>query len=153
MSNVPPRGGRADDGNVLRQQRLVQLAGMSDGEFVDEVRSHRQARWRRASLKEHARKHWKDFEDLFGRRLSPSEREEATATALASWDRLLTELDSQGNISYAFAARWTQGYGILVVVTRAGKVRTALPMADLGRWLTRHPAIIEVTECGKRLGP
>jgi len=100
--------GSSGDSERRRQERLTQLGRVTDVDFAAEVQSHQRATWRRASLEEHARKHWRDFEERFGRGLSPSELEEVTATALASWDRLFTELDREGDVSYAFAAQWTE---------------------------------------------
>jgi hypothetical protein len=137
----------------LRRTRLEQLRAMTDEQFAAEMREHQAARWRPSALREHAKKHWRDFEDAMGHGLGPSELQEMSSAALRSWDRLLTGIDPGfRQITYTFVTRLTGGGAILVVITRGQWIRTAIPVDDFDRWLGRHGNLVEVTDRAKRLG-
>lgn len=140
-----------DEQAELRKRREEQLRMMDDTAFASEVRQHQAARWRPASLRSHARKHWQDFEALLGHGLAPSWLSEVSLLALYTWDRIFTEMDRQGSISYAFASRLTTSGAILVVITRQGLIPTAIPMPSVEDWLMRHKAAVEVSNRARRL--
>lgn len=135
----------------LRQRRLGQLRQMSAEEFAAEVRRHQAARWPRMRLLEHTKEHRRDFEELLGQALTPSEFQELSHTVLHAWERLFTGLDRRAEVWYAFVGRWSVQRGILVVVTRAGRIRTTMPMDMLEPWLRRRTEMIEVTDRAKSL--
>jgi hypothetical protein len=123
---------------------------MSDQELLEEVRHHQRATWRRSALLEHAKKHQRDLSSEFGQAIAPAALKDLTSTILRSWDLLFTELDRDGMVSYLFVRRLADEMGI-VVVCRAGRVRTLFVAERLDLWKARHPAIVEVTDRVKRL--
>lgn len=136
----------------LRQKRLDQLHGMTDEQFAAEVRGHQAASWRPSKRLEHAKDHASDFGEILGRPLTPSDLDALSHVALRSWDRLFTELDRGGDVSYIFVSRLTDLGDILVVATRRRTIRTAIPMPSIESWLKRHQAAVEVTDRAKNLG-
>lgn len=146
-----PRGGGSpiDD----RRRRLVEhLQGMSDDEFAAVVRSYQRARWRAAKLAKHAREHARDFAEVLARPLARNEIAALSQATLRSWERLFVELEPSGHVSYIFASRLTEEGDILLVATRRGLLRTAIPMRSIDRWVQRHGAAVEVTDRAKKLG-
>lgn len=142
------RGGHHGENDTASSRRALgqaRLARLSDAALADEIETARAARWRPASLQEHAGTHWRDFVADVGHGLSPSELDELSCAALQSWDRLFIEIEPTGEASFIFTSELTQGGAILLVVSRSGRIRTAFPLRSLDRWLGRHPAAIEVT--------
>jgi len=137
-----------------RAQRLVQLQRLSDEEFAAELRQQQSSRWAEGDLVAHARKHRGDWVYLLGRPISPSEVTNYSDTVLTAWDRLFTGLEPDGRVTYAFVGSWPGQGGIIVVATREGRIRTAIPMSDekLGFWLERHTELVEVSGRAKSLG-
>lgn len=149
---MPPiaGGGRFDD---LRRLRIHQLAALSDEEFAAEVLEHQSARWCMSALREHARKHWRDFEAVLGYGLAPSDLAELSHLALRSWERLFTGIEpADGRVTYVFMASPISGGAMLTVVTRSGRIRTAIPVERIDRWLDLRRHLVEVTERAHRLG-
>lgn len=148
---VPPiaGGSQLDD---LRRLRIEQLAALSDEQFAAEVREHQLSRWRVSALREHARKHWRDFEAVLGYGLAPSELAELSHVALVSWERLFTGIEpADGRVTYVFMASLISGGAMLTVVTRSGRIRTAIPVERIDRWLDLRGHLVEVTERAHRL--
>jgi hypothetical protein len=149
---MPPiaGGSQFDD---LRLLRIEQLATLSDEQFAAEVREHQAARWRFSALRKHARKHWRDSEAVLGHGLAPSELAELSHAALVSWERLFTGLEpADGRVTYVFMASLISGGAMLTVVARSGRIRTAIPVEDIARWLNLRGYLVEVTERAHRLG-
>lgn len=129
-----------------RSQRLAQLAALSDAELRAEIAAAQQTQWRQTRLVEHAKDHRLHFQRLLGAALTPSQLEELSRLVAQSWDRLFTEIDATGTISYLFLAQWKQSDATMVVaVSRDGKMRTCYPTKDIVEWLDRHPNIVEIT--------
>lgn len=131
---------------------VQQLARMADETFAAEVRQHHAARWSRGRLLAHVKKHRRDFEEIIGRALTPSDLDELSRAVLWSWDRLFRGREVDGKVTYCFVSRWSTYKGILVVATRDGRIRTLIPMDLLDEWLQRHSYLVEVTDRAKRLG-
>ncbi|MBI4506262.1 MAG: hypothetical protein HY691_12060 [Chloroflexi bacterium] len=146
---LPPHGGPASD---RRAARLAQLAALSDDDFAAEVRLRQAARWRQGSLIRHARKHRKDFVRMLGQGFSPSALDALSRSILESWDRLFTELEPNGSVTYYFIRSLPPSGRAIIVVTRGGEIRSTFPADSLERWLARQAAVIEVTDRAERLG-
>lgn len=135
-----------------RRHRIEQLAGMTDTEFAAEVSWHQTLRWqRRTRLARHAESHRFDFEDLMGRSFSAAELVELSYEVMRTWERLFTELESDG-VTYTFVRSLADPDTAIITVTRNGSIRTTFPTRSLTRRLQRHPAAIEVTDRATRLG-
>lgn len=135
-----------------RLRRVEQLRRMSDAESADEARRHQQSRWRTPSLVEHAKRHARDFTEILGAPLTPTELDECSRVVLYSWSRLFTELERSGLVSYIFTYQVQGKDATLAVITRADLMRTAFPLRDVDLWWKRHLAAVEVTERARRLG-
>lgn len=144
-------GGHGDC-DTRRRQRNQQLEQMSDAAFVAEVREHQLAQWRRPALEQHAHKHRVDYLEFFGHVIDPEELDELSRATLVSFDRLLTGLEPNRDVTYIFVSHLSTGDDILLVVSREGRIRTVIPMEAIDLWWQRHPEIVEVTTRAKRLG-
>lgn len=133
-------------------QRLQQLVHTSDAEFVTEVRRHQRSIWRKASLDSHVRAHRRDFLADLQRVLTAGDLDVLSREILSTWDRLFTELEPDGSVTYHFVRLLRQPGAAILVATRGGFIRTAYPTQDLTRRLQRRPALTEVTDRAKRLG-
>ncbi|MCM8748138.1 hypothetical protein NET02_03185 [Thermomicrobiaceae bacterium CFH 74404] len=101
---------------------------------------------------EHAKRHARDFTEILGAPLTPTELDDCSRVVLHSWNRLFTELERSGMVSYIFTYQVQGKVATLAVVTRAGLIRTVFPLRDVDLWWKRHLAAVEVTERAKRLG-
>lgn len=124
---------------------------MPDQDFAAEVRQHRAARWQVANLDDHVDAHRRDFLEAIGQPLSKGELEILSGEIRQAWDRLFTELEHTGAVSYVFVRVLPDPDHAILVVTRGGRVRSTFPTRHFSRWRGRHPAAIEVTDRAKRL--
>lgn len=139
-------GAAVDPRAQLRAQRQGQLAAMSDAELRAEVAAAQRAQWKPTRLIEHAKEHRRHFERLLGGALTPSQLEELSQMVVHSWDRLFTEIDAEGAVSYLFLTRWKQSDATMIVaVSRDGTMRTCYPTDDMVQWLERHISVVEIT--------
>ena len=133
-------------------QRVEQLLQTSDGAFAAQVRAHQAAVWRTADLDSHAKAHRRDFLVHLNNTLVAAQLRALSHDILRTWDRLFTELEPDGSVTYHFVRSLPESGAAILVVTRGGRIRTAYPTEDLTRRLERRPALTEVTNRAKRLG-
>jgi hypothetical protein len=131
-----------------RNRRERELAELSDEELRAEVLVHARSRWPPAPLLEHAKKHSRDWQSVYGSPLTPSQIETLSDEVLGDWTRLFTGL-VRGGVTYVFAREGPRG-AMLLVVTRNGTIRSVLPSHTLERWIRRNEHYIEVTDRAHR---
>lgn len=114
---------------------------------------YQSARWRMSALRERAWKHWRDFKAVLGSGLAPSELTELSHLALRSWERLFTGIEpADGRVTYVFMASFTSEGAMLTLVNRNGRIRIAVLVERIDRWLDLRHHLVEVTERAHRLG-
>jgi hypothetical protein len=135
-----------------RLRRLEQLQAMSDEQFAAEVGAHQAANWRPTRLTVHVQAHRRDFLDLLGGALTPEAVATLSRDVLSTWDRLFTELERDGTVSYTFTRSLPQSDHAIILIVRTARIRTLFPTEAFADRLERHPAAVEVTDRAKRLG-
>jgi len=134
-----------------RAVRLEQLKAMSSEEFAAEVRRHQSATWQTRRVAGHLDKHGRDLARVLGCSLSERELIQLSRGILELPDRVFTGINAPTNqIEYAFV-RDLGGADIIVVMTRAGALRSMFPSV-LEHWLRRRSDLVEVTENVRELG-
>jgi len=109
------------DVEVRRIERERQIAAMSDRQLATEIRRHQQAQWRSTDLLEHVKKHQRQYAAYIGHAVGPSEIEEISKLVLTSWDRLFSNIDVSGVVSYTFLAHWQASDVLLLEFTHKGR--------------------------------
>ncbi len=116
------------------------------------MRRFQASTWRERNLQRHVRKHRRDFLRILGRTLSGPELRTLSREVVQSWDRLFTEVEPNGLVTYHFVRLLPAPGVAMIVVTRDAEVRTAFPSDRLPLWMHRRRAAVEVTDRAKRLG-
>ena len=130
MGPPPVAGGSLMEPEERHRLRYDQLQHLTDEAFAAEVRAHEASQWRPANLQRHAQDHWRDFLDLLGRILSAGELAALSRDVLGSWDRLFTEMERDGTVSYTFVRLLADPNHAIIVITRAGDIRSLFPYAS-----------------------
>ncbi|MBI2321236.1 MAG: hypothetical protein HYU88_03875 [Chloroflexi bacterium] len=81
---------------------------MTDERFRSELREHQRARWQQSDLEAHLGKHQRYFVEYLGHPVARGELAELSTLALVIWERVLTGLDRNAQVWYAFIAPLAQ---------------------------------------------
>jgi hypothetical protein len=136
------------DAHSLRQS---QIASMTDEELLVEVLAYQKASWGSRGLPQHLASHGDELAKALGYSMDQDAYAELSKCVRNDAERVFTALDQvTGDVTYAFAKTLPGRRAILLVITRAGLVRTMF-LVPLERWLKSHPEMVEVSERVRRL--
>ncbi len=117
---------------------------MTDDDIRQEMRTFQAATWREGNLLDHVKEHRRHYESAWGMTLGPQHVRESSATILQDPERVFTGYTKEG-LSYAFTG-WSPKGVIVIVVSRAGRIRTMFPAKRFDLWLGRRVNYVEVTD-------